>query len=129
MINFRTKKGKSGPAPTAHSLARLEFEMALEIGGDDQPLADIVRNAAQSAGGDLVFMLPAANGEGVTAMVRLVEDGRSTFLQVRRAEKGFAIAEEGAIDADLIGFARASVAVLEQLRADPKVLAPLTSAA
>lgn len=125
MINFRAKKMRNSSAPAGRSLGRLEFEMGLEIADSgEQPLSETVRQAAQTAGGDLVFMLPAANGQGVTAMVRLVEDGRGYFLQVRRADAGFAISEEGDIDADLIGFARASIAVLEQLRADPSVLAP-----
>ncbi len=122
MINFLARKPRSDPSPRGHSLARLEFEMALEIGDNgEQDVAETVRNAAHSAGGDFVFMLPAPGGKGFTAMVRLVEDGSSHLLQVRTMERGFAIAGEGEIAAEYLGFARASIEVLERLRADRAV--------
>ena len=100
-----------------HSLALLEFEMALEIAeADALPAAEAVRKAAQSAGGDLVVTLPAATGDGITAIVRLMEDGRAQFVQVRTTEKGFSVTVEPEIDADLLGFARASTDVLERLK-------------
>jgi hypothetical protein len=102
-------------ASESHSLARLEFEMALEMAEADSPSAsEALRKAALSAGGDLVVVLPAPSGEGVTAVVRLREGAHSLFVQVRSTEKGFAVSGESEMDPDLLGFARASIAVLEQ---------------
>jgi deferrochelatase/peroxidase EfeB len=100
-----------------HSLARLEFEMALEIAESDSASpTEALRKAAQSAGGDLVIVLPAPSGEGVTAVVRLREGGHSLFVQVRSAEKGFAVSGESEMDPDMLGFARTSIDLLEQIR-------------
>lgn len=99
-----------------HSLVLLEFEMALEIADLTASPAEAIHAAAQSAGGDLVFMLPASTGDGVTGVVRLFEDGRSQLVQVRTAGKGFAVSDESDSDSDLLGFARASIDVLERLK-------------
>ena len=126
MVNSRTKPGVAGSQPA--SLKRLEFEMALELSGSaGLPLAETVRNAADSAGGELLFVLPAPDGKGDAAMVRLVEDGRSRFVQVRPAGSGFALVEEPEINAELLGFARASIDVFERLREDGRIVAPLAS--
>lgn len=128
MVNSRTRSEVSDSG--ASNLKRLEFEMALELGGaGERPLAETVREAAESAGGDLLFVLPAPDGRGSAAVVRLFESGRSRLLQVRPAGSAFVVAEEPEIDADLLVFARASIDVLERLRDDRRVLAPLSSAA
>jgi hypothetical protein len=117
-----------GPDDGGRKLKRLHFELMLELAdANRRPFADIVRRAAESAGGDLLFALPAADG-GQIAIVRLSEDGSDCFLQVRSAEIGFAITQDGEIDTDLLGFARAAVDVLERLRADQKILEPLGAA-
>lgn len=130
MVKSDTKPaGRRGPRTSGSGLKRLEFEMALEIsdtGG--RPLAETVKQAAQAAGGDLLFVLPAPDGDGVTAIVRLLEDGENHFIQVRTAEQGLAIRDEGEIAPELLGFARASIDVLERLRADRNVLVPLALA-
>jgi hypothetical protein len=132
MFSSRPKSAPRDEAPAGNgrTLARLEFEMALDLVGDAQnrKWAEVVRQAAGAAGGDLAVVLPFVDAEGKLAeqaIVRLVEDGKSRFLQVRSAGSGYAIADEAEIDADLLGFARASVDVLERLRADRNVTAPL----
>jgi hypothetical protein len=120
------RAGAAGPE--RGKLKRLQFELLLELSDTARhPLADIVRRAAESAGGDLLFVLPAPDGSQ-TAIVRLNEDGEDCFVQVRPAEVGFAIAQDGEIDPNLLGFARASVDVLQRLKADRKVLEPLAAA-
>jgi hypothetical protein len=111
-------------------LRRVEFEMVLETGdAGGKPFAESLQKAAAVAGGEVLFVLPAAGGVGATGLLRLVEEGASCFVQVRAAEIGFIISEEAEIDADLLGFARASIDVLERLRADRRVIAPLVSTA
>ena len=127
-MNSRIKKGVR-PAGS-DDLKRLEFEMALELGSSSgRPLAETVREAAEAAGGDLLFVLPAPDGRGNAAMVRLLEGGRNRLLQVRRAGSAYAVAEEPEINSELLVFARASIDVLERLREDGRVLAPLASSA
>ena len=135
MMGARAKAAEGGEAKAGDSqaLKRLEFEMALEIGDTvNRSLTEIVRQAAEAAGGDLLFVLPALgpNGRPVEqALVRLVEDESSQFVQVRASDGGLVVSAEAEIDADLLGFARASIDVLERLREDRSVLAPLAAAA
>lgn len=124
-------------------LPRLEFEMALEIGGpNEQDWTGIVRDAAEAAGGDLLFVLPygqvrhakgsarsADAGPVEHAMVRLIEDGESRLLLVRAGAAGFHLVEEEAIEPGLVRFARASIDVLERLGADNRVVVPLVTLA
>ena len=111
-------------------LKRLQFELALELGDTgEKPLAETLREAARAADAELVFLLPDPEGLGMTALVRLNEDGEDSFVQVRTAEIGFAVAEEEEINPALLGFARASVDVLQRLNADEAFRQPLVSAA
>jgi hypothetical protein len=129
-------------------LPRMEFEMALEIAGpDEKNWTAIVRDAAEGAGGDLLFVLPYADPPGAEAanaedggssgdaspvehaMVRLLEDGESRLLLVRAGAAGFHLVEEDAIDAGLVRFARASIDVLERLGSDNRIVAPLVTLA
>jgi hypothetical protein len=111
-------------------LKRIEFAMALEFGeAGGLPFADTLQRAADIVDGDILFVLPATGETGATGLIRVVEDGGSRFVQVRTGNAGFVVAEDEAIDAALLGFARASIDVLERLRADRKVTAPLASAA
>ncbi|HSG94947.1 MAG TPA: hypothetical protein VLA28_05470 [Afifellaceae bacterium] len=124
-------------------LPRMEFEMALELGGPhDKDWTAIVRDAAEAAGGDLLFVLPHSEAADAKdedtpadvspvehAMVRLVEDGTSRLLLVRAGAAGFHLVEEDAIEAGLVRFARASIDVLERLGADNRVVAPLVTLA
>ncbi len=119
-------------------LPRMEFEMALEIAGpDEKNWTAIVRDAAEGAGGDLLFVLPHGEDGGSSgdaspvehAMVRLLEDGESRLLLVRAGAAGFHLVEEDAIDAGLVRFARASIDVLERLGSDNRIVAPLVTLA
>jgi len=110
-------------------LRRLQFELALELGDTgEKPLADTLRQAADTVGGDLLFVLPAPNGEGMAAVVRLPDDGgRDSLVGVKTADFGFAVSDETEIDANLLGFARASIDVLERLKADRSIFEPLAA--
>jgi hypothetical protein len=127
MFNLRAR---AAPPADGRSLKRLEFEMALELAHTgDRPHEELLRQAATTAGADLLFVLPAPDGSGVTSVVRLVENGGDRLLQVRTADDGFAISEEGEMDPEALSFARASIDVLERLKADGQVLEPLAAAA
>ena len=131
MVKSRVKTpAGNGAEDDGRRLKRLEFEMALEIGeAGGQPFPEILQKAADVAGGEVLFMLPAADGKGATGLLRLTEDGKSRLVQVKSSDTGLLISEEADIDASLLGFARASIDVLERLRADRSVIAPLLSAA
>ena len=122
---------------------RMEFEMALEIAApDDKTWKAAVRDAAEAAGGDMLFVLPHAAGANEDsgeasgeanrvdhAMIRLVEDGKNNLLLVRAGAAGFHLVEEDAIEAGLVRFARASIDVLERLSSDNRIVAPLVTLA
>jgi len=100
-------------------LQRLQFELALDMSATDQrPPVDTLTQAAETAGAEVVFVLPTPRGKGITAVVRLVDEGRDYFLQVRSAEQGFAVADEAEMSETLLGLARASVDVMQRLSAD-----------
>ena len=130
MVSSRSTPNGGAVEDDGRRLKRLEFEMALEMGeAGGQPFAEALQRAADIAGAEILFVLPAAEGTGATGLLRLTEDGRSRFVQVRSGDAELVILEEEAIDADLLGFARASVDVLERLRADRRVIAPLAAGA
>jgi hypothetical protein len=125
-------------------LPRMEFEMALEFAApEEKTWTAAVRDAAEAAGGDLLFVLPYAEGNGSPgegapaehaaptdhAMVRLMEDGQSRLILVRASAAGFHLVEEDAIEAGLVRFARASIDVLERLGSDNRIVAPLVTLA
>ena len=59
MFNLRAKP--THPPMDGKSLKRLELEMALEIGDTGgRPMAERLRDAAKTAGADLLFVLPVA---------------------------------------------------------------------
>ncbi len=130
MMNSRAKPGGGGSAIESARLKRLELELAVELGvGAGKSFSDAVQQAADSVGADLLFVLPGADGAGHAALLRLTEDGANRILQVRKSGSGFAVTEDQHIDAAVLGFARATIDVLERLRDDQQVLAPLASAA
>jgi len=103
----------------ANSLQRLQFELALDMSAaDNRPPVETLKHAADTAGAEIVFILPAPRGKGITAMVRLIDEDRDTFLQVRSAEFGFAVTDEAETDQLLLGLARASVDVMRRLSGD-----------
>jgi hypothetical protein len=107
------------------TMRRLQFELALDMGVGHRPLVDSLKEAAATAGADLLFVLPAPSGAGITAVVRLKEDGKNSFLQITSSGDGFAIREEAGMDAALLGLARASVDVFERMSADAAIRTPL----
>ncbi len=137
------KHGVGSAANDGFALPRLEFEMALEIVvPNEENWTAIVRDAAEAAGGDLLFVLPYAEAANIEdggspadatpiehAMVRLVEDRKSRLFLVRVGEAGFHMVEEHAIEAGLVRFARASIDVLERLGSDKRIVAPLITLA
>jgi hypothetical protein len=126
MLYARAKP--AAPATDGRTLKRLEFEMALGIGHVEKGMAvETLRKAADASGCDLLFVLPAADGEGEIAMIRLPDRDRSHFVQVAASDGGFDFIEEEEIDADFLGFARACLNVLERLRADQAIRAPLAA--
>ena len=130
----KSRKSTGGPRPPeadAGKLQRMQFELALELGDTGEVAAgDLLRQAAEAVGGDIVFLLPGPDGKGMSAVVRMPGvDGKDSFLQVRKADTGFSVSDEAEIDPGLLGFARASVDVLERLRADRKILDPLAASA
>lgn len=110
-------------------MSRLEFELALGMAeAGDGSLADTVRDAARAVGGDLILVLPAPRPDGSLAeqaVVRLPDEGGEQLIAVSEAEDGFALCREDEIAPPLAGLARASIAVLEQIGADARVVAPL----
>ena len=116
-----TQNGVAG-----RGLRRLQFELALDLslpGG--RPMAETIAGAAETAGVDLLFVLPAANGQAVTGVVRISEEGNDTFLQVRPSDGGFAVLDETEMDANLLRLARASVDVFQRMSADKAIREPL----
>ena len=112
------------------AMSRLEFEMALEIAdiGNTQ-WTDVVRQAARSVNGDFLFVLPVPTKDGTVsdhAFVRLKDTGSSRIVSVWPQDGFLAIRDEADIDAQVLGFARASVDVFERMRADER-LAPRAS--
>ena len=118
--------GKESPV---RKLVRLHFELALELGfASKRPLHETLWNALNTAGCDVILQLPTPDAEGVITIVRLREAEQEGFLQVRLAEYGFAIADEAEIHPDLLSFARASIDVLDRIRADDAILEPSAAA-
>ena len=111
------------------SLQRLQFELALDMSATDgRPPKETLAHAAQSAGADLLFVLPAPRGKGMTAVIRLVDEGVDHFLQVGSGESGFAIFDETDMDRTLLGLARASVDVLQRMSSDRSIREYLAAA-
>jgi hypothetical protein len=119
MHSMAKNSAQSAPLTEAQSLKRLEFEMALKIGGAvDHTPAQKLHKAAAIADGEVIVVLPTGDGKGAEGIVRLNDRGTTQLLMARILDSGFVISEESDIDADLLGFARTSVALFDRLRAD-----------
>ena len=130
MTNPFAKTSRAPAGDDGRRLKRLEFEMALEFGdAGGMPFRETLEKAAATAGGEVLFVLPATGERSATGLIRTLEGGQSHFIQVRVGDGGFTVLQDDQIEADLLGFARASIDVLERLRADRNVIAPLASAA
>lgn len=128
------KPGKTSVVPLSETgtrkLMRLHFELALELGvAGRRPLRETLDTAVATAGCDIALQLPTRDAAAVLTVVRLREAGRDAYLQIRVTETGFDVADEADIDADLLGFARASIDVLERLKAGRSGLEPHSYAA
>ena len=131
VMSTPAKAARGGsPEDDSRRLQRLQFEVALEIAdAGGRPFPEVLQKAAVVAGGEVLLTLPGRDGNGAMGLLRLVESGMTRLVEVRIGEAGLVVTEEADIDADLLGFARASIDVLERLRADQKVVARLTAAA
>lgn len=110
-------------------LQRLQFELALDMSAADGcPPAATLAHAAETAGAEIIFMLPKPDGDGFTAMVRLVDEGHGYFLRVATADTGFAVADEAEMDQTLLALARASVDVMTRMSEDREVARSLAAA-
>jgi hypothetical protein len=108
-------------APPA-GMRRLELELALDAATAGRRLTgQALREAADSAGADLLFALPGPRGEGVTAALRLRQDGVPALVQVVSTEAGYLLVAEGDMDPGLLGLAQASADVLERMSADSAI--------
>jgi hypothetical protein len=117
--------GGNGPG-----MQRLQFELALDLSVPGvRPVKETLAHAAETAGVDLLFVLPTANGKGTTAVVRMVEEGSDAFLQVRTADDGFAVSDEKQMDKALLQLARTSLDVLRRMSADSAIREPLAAPA
>lgn len=122
----KAENGNRRPA-VVKAMSRLEFEMALDIaetGG--MAWTDTVRLAAEATGSDFLFVLPVPSEDGgmpECAFVRLRDGTNGRIVNVSKEAGIFSVRDEAEIDSDLLGFARASIDVLERLKADEGVLA------
>jgi hypothetical protein len=116
MNSHRKPDGFIASSATAQSLQRLQLEMAIEARNTGaRSLPELLADAAEAAGADLLFVLPATDGKGESAVVRLSEDGIDSFLQVTVTGSTFAVSEQTEMDQILLRLARASVDVLGRL--------------
>jgi hypothetical protein len=127
MLNSPEKPSEASQnGVTGRGLRRLQFELALDLslpGG--RPMAETLASAAETAGVDLLFVLPAASGHAMTGVVRVSEEGSDSFLQVRPADGGFAVLDEAEMEGNLLRLARASVDVFQRMSADKAIREPL----
>lgn len=122
MLNVLKKPIAGAPTNPVRSMQRLQFELALDLAGaGDRPLAEVLKQAAETVGADLLFVLPATDGRGETAVVHMEHLAGDSFLQVEPRDTGFAVSDETQMDSILLSFARASVDLLGQLGADAAV--------
>jgi hypothetical protein len=110
------------PAAARRNARRLDLELALDAASAGRRLtAEALREAADSAGADVVFALPGPDGTGVVAALRLVDDGRALLLRVASTVRGYSIADETEMEPHLLSLARASVEVLERMGTDRSI--------
>lgn len=128
-LSDRSEHGETGVGD-AFVLPRLELEMAMELNsGGLRPWSEVVREAATTAGGELLFVLPGPdmeNGTRQRAMVRLVEDGHDCLVFVCQTDDGYVIVDEDRIDPELAEFAQTTIRVMQHLSADANVIGPLS---
>jgi hypothetical protein len=110
------------------SAVRLDLELALDAASAGRRLtAEALREAAGSAGADVVFALPGSDGTGVVAVLRLHDEGRAVLLRVASTVRGYSIADETEMEPHLLDLARASIDVLERMGGDRAIREPLAA--
>lgn len=129
MVKSRTDKARLRRESDSRRLGRLQFELQLELSDTDKrSVEERLRWAADKAESDLLFVLPAPDGTGTTAVIRFKGEGEDRLLQIRATDAGFDFTEEADIDPVIRGFARSSIDVLERLKADKKIPEPAAPA-
>lgn len=119
MLNVLKKPAAETPNGSGRGMQLLQFELALDLAGlGEKRLAETLSHAAETVGADLVFMLPAADGNGERGIVRLNDDANSSFIQVEAQDTGFAILDETQIAEPVLALARATVDVFGRIQAD-----------
>lgn len=104
----------------------MQAELAQHLrSAGDVPLNERFTLAAEAAGANLLFVLPAPDGAGLRALVHRSEAGEDHFIQIRTADTGFEIDPEPQIDTGLLDLARASVDVFRRILADDRIRRPL----
>jgi hypothetical protein len=88
----------------------------------------MLASAAETAGVDLLFVLPAASAHEMTGVVRVSDEGNDSFLQVKTADGGFAVLDEAEMEGTVLRLARASVEVFQRMSADKAIREPLAAA-
>ncbi len=105
-------------------LPRAQLKLALELADTAKgDLTDRIAEAAATVGADLLFMLPAPDGSGPSAMVHLADETGDRFLQVQPAAEGMAVSEGDEVNPHFLSLARTSVDVLRKIGDDPDVRA------
>lgn len=128
MNPFNRPSGLAAVQATDRGLQRLQFELALDMSAmDGRPPAETLSHAANTAGAELVFMLPKPSGDGLMAVVRLPDEERDLYLQVETADPGFDVADEAAMDQTLLALARASIEVMTRVSEDTDVAGTLAA--
>ena len=130
MSPYQKSTSATGNGTASRGMQRLQFELALDLSiPGDRSVLETLTHAAETAGADLVFVLPTSNGRGTTAVIRLTDEGSDSFLQVRTADGGFAVSDEAQMDRTLLQLARASVDVLQRMSSDSAIREPLAATA
>jgi hypothetical protein len=91
------------------------------------PSVGALKSAADTAGADLLLVLPTPEGR-ISAVLRFKEDEGESFLQVATTDSGFEVREETDMNEPLLGLARASADVLERMSRDRAIREPLAAA-
>ncbi|MHA1188871.1 MAG: hypothetical protein ACTSSQ_00185 [Alphaproteobacteria bacterium] len=130
------------PAETAEAVAAdpiggfaapwFDLAMAFEVADNgERTWAESLREAADTVGGELLFVLPtkaSGNNDGEHGVVRVDFDGNAALVFVSREGVDTAFGDEAKADETLAAFARASMTMFDQLRGEPAILSPLDGA-
>ncbi len=130
-VAYTAEAAEMAAADPAVGFAAPWFDLAMAFDVADngeRTWAESLREAAATVNGELLFILPGESGgnnDGEHAVVRIDAAQETALIFVSRegVETTFGDATEA--DDALVAFARASLAVFEQLRGEPDILSPL----